>query len=165
MRYNNNTTELSKALGKVSGLSPVKLDNTIRGYTGTLGMMVAQIPDMYFEDERNLPSKPVTERVMVRDFFLNDMNMNRTSEEFYEMVNTAQQQHAGYGKKGHPTPAVKAVNKALRDVSKQQKEIQEITNAKNISPDRKRQMIDKKREIIKMIEKKTLQRYGSKFGV
>jgi hypothetical protein len=165
MRYNSNTTELSKAIGKASGLSPVKLDNTIRGYTGTMGMLVAQLPDMFIEEKQNLPSKPITERAMVRDFFLNDMNMNRTSEDFYELVNTAQQQHAGYGKKGKPTQDVKAINKALRDVSKQQKDIQTITDAKNIPPDRKRQMIDKKREIIKTIQKKTLQRYRDKFGV
>lgn len=165
MRYNSSTTEFSKMVGKATGLSPVKLDNTIRGYTGTLGMLLAQAPDIFFESKQNLPSRPATERVMVRDFFLNDMNMNRTSEEFYELVNTAQQQHAGYGKKGKPTPAVAAVNKALRDVSKQQKEIHMITDAKNISPDRKRQMIDRKREIIRTIQKKTLQRYRDKFNV
>ena len=169
MRYNAGTTEISKALSKAIGgaygASPVKLDNTIRGYTGTLGMLMAQIPDIYFESERNLPSKPMTERAMVRDFFINDMNLNRTSEDFYNLVNAAQQQHAGYGKKGHPTPDVKAINKALRDVSKQQKEIQEITNAKGISQDRKRQMIDRKRNVIKTIQKATLKRYGNKYDI
>jgi hypothetical protein len=165
MRYNTNTTEISKALGKAAGLSPVKLDNTIRGYTGTLGMLAAQIPDFFFEDKQNLPSKPITERALVRDFFLNDMNMNRTSEDFYNLVNAAQQQHAGYGKKGKPTQDVKMVNKALRDVSKQQKDIQTITDARNISPDRKRQLIDKKRDVIRTIQKKTLERYRNKFGI
>ena len=165
MRYNSSTTEFSKAVGKATGLSPVKLDNTIRGYTGTLGMLAAQLPDMFFEEKQSLPSKPITERAMVRDFFLNSMNMNRTSEDFYDLVNASQQQHAGYGKKGRPTPAVKAINKALRDVSKQQKDIQTITNARNISPDRKRQLIDRKREIIKTIQQTTLKRYRDKFDV
>ena len=165
MRYNSSTTEVSKLVGKATGLSPVKLDNTIRGYTGTLGMLAAQSADMLFEEKRNLPSRPITERAMVRDFFLNSMNMNRTSEDFYDLVNASQQQHAGYGKKGSPTPAVKAINKALRDVSKQQKDIQTITNARNISPDRKRQLIDRKREIIKTIQQTTLKRYRDKFDV
>ena len=169
MRYNTGTTEISKALSKAVGgaygASPVKLDNTIRGYTGTLGMLVAQIPDAFFESRQNLPSKNVTERMMVRDFFINDMNLNRTSEDFYNLVNAAQQQHAGYGKKGHPTPDVRAINKALRDVSKQQKDIHTITDAKGISQDRKRQMIDKKRDIIKTIQKATLKRYGNKYDI
>jgi hypothetical protein len=93
------------------------------------------------------------------------MNMNRTSEDFYDLVSAAQQQHAGYGKKGKPTPAVQAVNRALRDVSKQQKEIQQITNATNINGDRKRELIDKKRALIKQIQKATLKKYRDKFNI
>ena len=93
------------------------------------------------------------------------MNMNRTSEDFYDLVSAAQQQHAGYGKKGKPTAAVTAVNKALRDVSKQQKDIQTITNAKNLSSDRKRELIDKKRAMIRQIQKATLNKYRDKFKV
>ncbi|WP_295356931.1 LPD38 domain-containing protein [uncultured Succiniclasticum sp.] len=163
MRYNKGTSELSKAIGANTGLSPVKLDNVWRDYTGTMGMIAIQSLDPVIGTERNQPAKQLKERVFIRDFFLNDMNMNRTSEDFYNLVSAAQQHHAGYGVKGKPTPAVAAINKALRDVSLKNKEIQQITDAKNISPENKRKMIDQKRKVIHKIQKKTLQRFRDKF--
>ena len=163
MRYNKGTSELSKAIGANTGLSPVKLDNVWRDYTGTMGMIAIQSLDPVIGTERNQPAKQLKERVFIRDFFLNDMNMNRTSEDFYNLVIAAQQHHAGYGVKGKPTPAVAAINKALRDVSLKNKEIQQITDAKNISPENKRKMIDQKRKVIHQIQKKTLQRFRDKF--
>ena len=164
-RYNNSTSELNKAIGRTFGLSPVKLDNTVRGFLGTMGMFAWQLPDYAFEGKQNLPSKQLKERTFIRDFVLNDLNMNRTSEDFYDLVSAAQQKHAGYGKKGKPTPATAAINKALRDVSQKNKEIQQITNAKGISSDRKRQMIDQKRKVIHQIQKATLKKYRSKYDI
>ena len=164
-RYNNSTSEFSKAIGETFGLSPVKLDNTIRGYLGTMGMFAAQMPDYFVEEKRNLPAKQLKERAFIRDFVLNDMNMNRTQEDFYDLVSAAQQQHAGYGKKGKPSPATSAINKALRDVSAKNKEIQQITNAKGISPERKRQLIDQKRKVIHQIQKTTLKKYRNKYDI
>ena len=164
-RYNNSTSEASKYVGKKAGLSPVKLDNTIRGYLGTMGMFAVQLFDYGFEEKRNLPAKQFKERAFIRDFVLNDMNMNRTSEDFYDLVSAAQQKHAGYGKKGRPTPATTAINKALRDVSLKNKEIQQITAQRNLTPERKRQLIDQKRKIIHQIQKATLNRYRSKYDI
>jgi hypothetical protein len=45
-RYRDNTSELSKMIGSVTGevgLSPVKLDYLIRGYFGSLGVALAQV--------------------------------------------------------------------------------------------------------------------------
>jgi hypothetical protein len=164
-RYNNSTSELNKAIGAATGLSPVKLDNTVRGFLGTMGMFAWQLPDVFFESKSNLPSKRFKERTFVRDFILNDMNQNRTQEDFYDLVSAAQQQHAGYGKKGKPSPATSAINKALRDVSAKNKEIQQITNAKGISPERKRQLIDRKRKVIHQIQKTTLKKYRNKYDI
>ena len=162
-RYNSGTSELSKFIGDKAGLSPVKLDNTARGYLGTMGMFAWQLPDSLFESKQNLPSKKFTERTFVRDLFINDMNMNRTQEDFYDLVEKAQQQHAGYGKKGKPTAEVKAISKAMRDVSKVNKDIQEIMNSKTMDRDQKRQLIDNKRKVLHTIQKATINRYGSKF--
>lgn len=164
-RYNNSTSELNKAIGSATGLSPVKLDNTVRGFLGTMGMFAWQLPDVFFESKNNLPSKKFKERTFVRDFVLNDMNQNRTQEEFYDLVSAAQQHHAGYGRKGKPSEATRAVNKALRDVSAKNKEIQQITNAKGMSPERKRQLIDQKRKVIHQIQKATLKKYRSKYDI
>jgi hypothetical protein len=42
-RYRAGTTEVSKAIGGLFGVSPIKLDYMIRGYTGGLGVAIASI--------------------------------------------------------------------------------------------------------------------------
>ena len=41
-RFRDNTSELAKELGAMVGYSPIKIDNLIRGYTGTMGLAAAQ---------------------------------------------------------------------------------------------------------------------------
>ena len=41
-RFRDNTSELAKDLGAMVGYSPIKIDNLIRGYTGTMGLAAAQ---------------------------------------------------------------------------------------------------------------------------
>ena len=156
------TSELSKAIGSVTGLSPVKIDNTIRGYTGTMGMFLAQAPDMVIGDKRNLPEKRLSERVFLRDFNVTDMNLNRSVDEFYDMLADANKQHAGYGKKGKPSKVVKSIRNAGKMISDLNKDIQTITNSR-LSPSIKRARIDKKRAEIKRIANIAVTKYGKYF--
>lgn len=41
-RFRDNTSELAKQIGAVTGTSPLKIENLIRGYTGSLGVALAQ---------------------------------------------------------------------------------------------------------------------------
>ncbi len=162
LQYTNSTSELSKAIGSVTGLSPVKIDNTIRGYTGTMGMFLAQAPDMVIGDKRNLPEKRLSERVFLRDFNVTDMNLNRSVDEFYDMLADANKQHAGYGKKGKPSKVVKSIRNAGKMISDLNKDIQTITNSR-LSPSIKRARIDKKRAEIKRIANIAVTKYGKYF--
>ena len=162
LQYTNSTSELSKAIGNVTGLSPVKIDNTIRGYTGTMGMFLAQAPDMVIGDKRNLPEKRLSERVFLRDFNVTDMNLNRSVDEFYDMLADANKQHAGYGKKGKPSKVVKSIRNAGKMISDLNKDIQTITNSR-LSPSVKRARIDKKRAEIKRIANIAVTKYGKYF--
>jgi hypothetical protein len=42
-RYNEYTTEVAKAVGKFTGVSPMKIDHAIRGYFGTMGMYITDV--------------------------------------------------------------------------------------------------------------------------
>ena len=46
-RYRTNSTELAKMLGGVAGLSPIQIDYLIRGYTGGVGMAIAQMANVF----------------------------------------------------------------------------------------------------------------------
>lgn len=162
LQYTNSTSEVSKAIGKAAGLSPVKIDNTIRGYTGTMGMFLAQAPDRLVADKRNLPEKKISELTFLRDFNVTDMNLNRSVDEFYDMLADANKQHAGYGKKGKPSKVVKSIRNAGKMISDLNKDIQTITNSR-LSPSIKRVRIDKKRAEIKRIANIAVTKYGKYF--
>lgn len=162
LQYTNSTSEVSKAIGKAAGLSPVKIDNTIRGYTGTMGMFLAQAPDRLVADKRNLPEKKISELTFLRDFNVTDMNLNRSVDEFYDMLADANKQHAGYGKKGKPSKVVKSIRTAGKMISDLNKDIQTITNSR-LSPSVKRARIDKKRAEIKRIANIAVTKYGKYF--
>ena len=46
-RYRTNSTEVAKMLGGVGGLSPIEIDYLIRGYTGTVGMAITQMANVF----------------------------------------------------------------------------------------------------------------------
>lgn len=59
-RYRNTTTELAKMIGGitgVAGLSPIKVDYLIRGYTGGLGITLASLLDPLMESDKAEPTK------------------------------------------------------------------------------------------------------------
>ena len=41
-RFRDNTSELAKQIGALTGTSPIKVDNLIRGYTGSMGVAMVQ---------------------------------------------------------------------------------------------------------------------------
>lgn len=59
-RYRATTTELAKMIGGitgVAGLSPIKVDYLIRGYTGGLGITLASLLDPLMESDKAEPTK------------------------------------------------------------------------------------------------------------
>lgn len=159
LQYTPNTSALARTVGGVLKLSPVKIDNTIRGYTGTMGMTLVQQLDWFADEKQNMPYKKVSEWPFLRDFTVNQNIQNRSVDDFYKMLNKANEQHAGYGKKGKPTPAVQGVRKAGQLISKAQKDIRELTVNPRLSPEAKRQRIDQRKAYIKNVAEKANMRF------
>ena len=164
LQYTPNTSAAARTIGGATGLSPVKIDNTIRGYTGTMGMFLVQQFDWFADDKQNMPYKKVSEWPFLRDFAVNQNIQNRSVDDFYTMLHKANEQHAGYGVKGKPSPAVKGVRAAGKLISEAQKDIRELTVNPRLSPEVKRQRIDQKKTYIKNIAKKANARFGRFFG-
>lgn len=163
LQYTPNTSAAARTLGSALKLSPVKIDNTIRGYTGTMGMTLVQQLDWFADEKQNMPYKKVSEWPFLRDFTVNQNIQNRSVDDFYKMLRKANEQHAGYGKKGKPTPAVQGVRKAGQLISKAQKDIRELTVNPRLSPEAKRQRIDQKKTYIKNVANKANNRFGKFF--
>lgn len=162
LQYNDYTSELSKGIGNVFKVSPMKVDNLVRGYTGTMGALLWSMAGEPFAKANNLPAKHFSELPFVRDFNVTDANLSRPMNEFYGILDKANRQHAGYGVKGKPEAAVKGIRSAGSMISKIRKDIDKITHG-NLTPERKRELIDKRKEKMNQIAKQATARYGKYF--
>lgn len=163
LQYTPSTSALARTLGGELKLSPLKIDNTFRGYTGTMGMALVHMFDWFADSKQNMPAKTIKEMPVIRDFTVNQNIQNRSVDDFYTMLHKANEQHAGYGVKGKPSPAVKGVRAAGKLISEAQKDIRELTVNPRLSPEVKRQRIDQKKTYIKNIAKKANARFGRFF--
>ncbi len=74
-RFRDNTTELSKLLGKAGVLSPVQLDYLIRGYTGGLGLTLVGLSNFAVrplnpsEELANQATKPLSQQPLIGALF------------------------------------------------------------------------------------------------
>lgn len=162
LQYNDYTSELSKGIGSAFKVSPMKIDNLVRGYTGTMGALLWSMAGEPFAKANNLPAKHFSELPFVRDFNVTDANLSRPMNEFYGILDKANRQHAGYGVKGKPEAAVKGIRSAGAMISKIRKDIDKITHS-NLTPERKRELIDKRKEKMNQIAKQATARYGKYF--
>nr|DAF08801.1 MAG TPA: Chromatin remodeling complex ATPase [Caudoviricetes sp.] len=162
LQYNDYTSELSKGIGSTLKVSPMKIDNLVRGYTGTMGALLWGAAGEPFAKANNLPAKHFNEMLFVRDFNVTDANLSRPMNEFYGILDKANRQHAGYGVKGKPEAAVKGIRSAGSMISKIRKDIDKITHS-NLTPERKRELIDKRKEKMNQIAKQATARYGKYF--
>lgn len=162
LQYNDYTSELSKGIGSALKVSPMKIDNLVRGYTGTMGALLWSMAGEPFAKANNLPKKRIGELPFIRDFNVTDANLSRPMNDFYDILDKANKQHAGYGVKGKPEAAVKGIRSAGSMISKIRKDIDKITHS-NLSPERKRELIDKRKDKMNQIAKKVTERYGKYF--
>lgn len=162
MQYNDYTSEVSKGIGSVFKVSPMKVDNLIRGYTGTMGALIWSSPDLVATNSKNLPAKHWYEYYPFRDFAVTDSNMSRPLNDFYGMLDAANRQHAGYGVKGKPTQAVQAIRKTGTMISNIRKDIDKITKSK-LTAERKRQLIDQRKAKMNQLARQATERYGKYF--
>ena len=162
LQYNDYTSELSKGIGSTLKVSPMKIDNLVRGYTGTMGALLWGAAGEPFAKANNLSAKHFNEMLFVRDFNVTDANLSRPMNEFYGILDKANRQHAGYGVKGKPEAAVKGIRSAGSMISKIRKDIDKITHS-SLTPERKRELIDKRKEKMNQIAKQANARYGKYF--
>ena len=162
LQYNDYTSELSKGIGSAAKISPMKIDNLVRGYTGTMGGLLWNLLGEPFAKAQNLPKKRIGELPFIRDFNVTDANLSRPMNDFYDILDKANKQHAGYGVKGKPEAAVKGIRSAGSMIGKIRKDIDKITHS-NLTPERKRELIDKRKDKMNQIAKKATERYGKYF--
>lgn len=168
-QYRDKTPELLKALGPVFsliGLSPVQVENIIRGYTGSLGIGVASIANPLLRSgaEAGEVAGRVSELPIIGGMFQPN-DAGRVIDEAYDSVKQVQQKQGTYrrlieeGKLQEAQEYVKdnisdiglasyagAFRQRMGEISKAERAIK-AAPAGQMSPEQKREELDRLREI------------------
>jgi len=161
-QFRENTSELSKMFGGVTGLSPIKLDALINGYTGAVGLAILQTGNLAFSDTES-PEKAVKRLsdmpVLGGVFQANDAGhiINSTYERLKEaeQVKASVTELLGKGEKAKAMALLqeKGNEYALASTAGwYQSAMQKLTQyetavrASNKTPEEKRELLDKVRQ-------------------
>ena len=169
-RYDIYTSEMAKYAGKTLGLSPMKIDNSFRDVTGSLGSFFLGVTDMALKDKK-LPAKDW--RDMTRLTYNPTPNSrNRTSEVFYADSQKAEQKFnsevmKGLKKKNQKPKELKiydAAKKALKPLYTEQKQITNgVGKYEKMTPEERGKKRDEIREQINTIQRKANNKAGYRY--
>jgi hypothetical protein len=86
------TSEVAKQLGSALGLSPLKVDHVLQGYTGTIGMYLVQVTDSVLSANDNSPnaSKRFEQLPIIKRFAV-DPEARGNITQFYALKNATDQ--------------------------------------------------------------------------
>jgi hypothetical protein len=152
-----NTTKTAEALGKALGMPPIKLDQLINSYTGTMGMYAMTLIDSVLDTQSNSPhaSKRFEQLPIVKRFAA-DPEARGNITQFYELkkaVDAAVQTQNYLLKSAKPEEYVDFIdkNKGLLAVKpyvsnieksmKQTREMRKIIQGAEMSGDEKRDIL------------------------
>jgi hypothetical protein len=148
MQYGPYTTNTAKFAGKLTGQSPRKIDNAIRGLTGGAGTAVVSAVDTFTGGGTNRPSQTISDMPVVKAFIADPRKGQQSTQDFYdELEKYTKTKRAESVRNVKMTPTEKKnyeslnnANTALKALNKEERKIVESTS---ISADTKRQKLDK----------------------
>ena len=171
-QFNSNTSESAKALGKLFGISPAKIDNTVYDMGAHIGVYAEQLGDYAINTQRRLSGQPVNERPTkgsdnpLYGPLMQPAPIGTASEsyqEFREHEQDLAQQHnrdkeavgqdkADFERENHQDIALyPTINRANTEVMHENHEIRLITENPHFTGDQKAQMIAQHQQRIQAI--------------
>jgi hypothetical protein len=149
LQYGVYTTNVAKFLGDKTGQSPRKIDNTIRSLTGGAGTAVTSAIDSLTGGNGTvLPSQTASDVPVIKAFIADPRKSQQSTQDFYDELDSyTKKQQAESIRKVKMTPTEKKnyqslsnANAALKALNKEERKILESIS---LSPEAKRQKIDK----------------------
>jgi len=162
-QFRENTTEIAKAFGSAAGVSPVKVEEFIKGYTGTMGLAFLQAVSSPFSSEGSPEKtyKRLSERAVIGGAFQpNDAGeiINSTFERMNEFSKVKETVDS-YVERGEKAKALELINSRgkeymLSEISADfTKQIGELTQyerairASTLTPEEKREKLGEIRQM------------------
>ena len=150
LQFTKNTSSMAKFLGKAWGVSPILIDHYVSSYGGGVGEYLSKAPDILLkpqEEAKKLSEKPLFSRFTV------DPNRNSESlAKFYDLRRQATVAKNAYdvrrkmGEQPEYSAGVhmaKAFDQSASKLSDWRKDIAAIQQSKSMTPERKREVIDR----------------------
>ena len=162
-RARESTTELAKAVGEMTGFSPIKLEFLISGYTGQMGMALIAALSAPFAGTGEGPA-PATKRPSdlplvgtlfqpkdasgIIDLVYERMNKVRQVQETYKrmLAENKPEQAKRYAEEKADELSLASVAGAFREQMGQITEFERQVRASTLTPDRKRAELDRARQ-------------------
>jgi hypothetical protein len=156
-RYRDNTSELAKGAGALTGYSPIKIENLIRGYTGTMGMAFTQAlsaagaPAGPSEPTKRLSEMPVIGAAfqpqdaggIVSDMYDHMAHAKEVQGTFNELIKEGKGAEAReYLQNNINEMATKSLTGNLQETMGKLKKAEMAIRASSLTPDEKRQRLD-----------------------
>ena len=150
------TSLLSQMVGKSTGLSPMKLDHIIKGYTGTMGMYMADVLDSVIDSYSDVqkPSKRFEQTPVLRRFLVDpeargnvtayyDLkdSVDETVRTINLMEKTGNPELAGYIEENAKKFAIKGY---VNNLNEQMKSLQQqalLIRSSTLKPDEKMELL------------------------
>jgi hypothetical protein len=140
------TSKISAEIGRSLGISPIKLDHLIQGYTGTMGMYLMNALDSFFDMNSEAPkaSKRFEQMPVIKRFAI-DPEARGTVTAYYEMKNSVDElvrtsnylkrtmDFKEYGEYMKENIQMFAVRDYVNDLEKNMKQFREMKNLVRIS--------------------------------
>ncbi|MBP2635059.1 MAG: hypothetical protein H6Q72_966 [Firmicutes bacterium] len=156
LQYNAYTSEMAKSLGSATGTSPMKIDNTINGYTASAGKFLVGLTDNLIGNPKELPAKTMSELPGIRGLTYTPLKNPQSVEEFYNKLEEVEKTYNASGKKGNPPAEVKKMRQNAERIKDLNKENRNITNDDKLTPEQKRQKIDTNAAKVLQIARKAI---------
>ena len=160
-RFRDNTTELAREVGEQTGVSPIKLEYLIRGYTGGMGMALVQAVSAPFGRTGPEAATKRPSDVPVVGTLFQPADASGIIDSVYERMNKARQVQETYEslvKKGRQDAAQAYLDRNLDSFAlaslagsfKQQMgeitKYEQTVRASNLTADQKREALDRARQ-------------------
>jgi hypothetical protein len=170
-RFRDNTSEVAKQIGMLTGTSPLKIENLVRGYTGTMGLALAQSLNFAMPSPPKGTPEQATKRlsdtpVIGSMFQPNDaagivsatydrmQEVQQIDKTFKDMVKDGRMSEAReFLQKNSKEIAAGAVAGNIQEQLSTITKAMNAIKASNLTPDKKREELDKLQQLrIKLAE-------------
>lgn len=148
LQYGPQTTEAAKAIGKVLNVSPRKVENAVQGYTGGLGMYVMKAGNLLPNNSPKKPALSTEEYPVLKSFMQKPYVSSQSMQDFYDELDKVEKQYAkqketGGRQEGFNMGRLRELRRVSQQLSDMRKLERNIQDSKTLSPQQKKQQLDK----------------------